>query len=668
MGILHDIRAAWSAPSVSDDGQWTTQGGSSGAYSAAYGGIITEQVALSNPVVFDCAHILMDAVGQSPAILYDRSGARGEERQRSTSALAYRLAEEPNDDQSAIEFKREMQQAAAFYRFAYAEITWRGTEPLDIRPRHPNRVRVETVGGRKRYGYLEDDGITWRGIVPADMLRVPGRPVLEYAGETLGHAIALERYSRNLFGRGIRPSVAIEAEKGVTYTDPQKHEIKRSLQQNHSGVNSGGAMWVPEGLHINAFGMTNKDAEYTAVRNALIGDITRYWRIPAYMVGLLESGTVSYASVSTQGIDFVVYCLMPWLVGWEQAMQRALVIDKRGQFVEFLTAQLLQGTTKERYDVYQVAIQNDIMNADEVRRLENLNPRAGGDGFLTPLNMTTGQARHVEAGSPADRLLQALTSDAAANVLRRETAALARLAEKAGPDAKAWEAGVREFYDGHAAYVAEKLKLPQPTAVAWTTQQQYAVLADGPGVVSEWTASRDREQELVALAMERADPSIAASVIGGLRSEVRDLRARQPVNVTTTVEPSAPASISVPVHIDSLAVTDEAMDRVGAHLADTVEASARSVIATVGETVAALSGDVADATAAVRDDHARAVESITDTVRDATARRPVRRDIFRDARGDITSYVEDDGAARRRVTVQRDESRRILGTHEEPVA
>jgi len=509
VGIIADIRAAWSAPSVSDDGHWTTQGGGGGAYSGAYGGIVTEEVALSNPVVFDCVHILMDAVGQSPAILYDRTGAKGDQRERATSSLAYRLAEQPNDEQSAIEFAREMQQAASFYPFAFAEVEWRGTEPANIRPRHPLRVRTERTAAGKRYGYLEDDGHTWRPILPADMLRVPGRPVLKYAGETLGHAIALERYSRNLFGRGIRPSVAIEAEKGVTYDDKQKSEIKRTLTTNHSGANSGGAMWVPEGLHINPFGMTNQEAEYTAVRNALIGDITRYWRIPAYMVGLLESGTVSYASVNTQGIDFVVYCLMPWLIGWEQAMQRDLIVDKRGQFVEFLTASLLRGTTKERYEVYAVAIDKGIMSVNEVRRLENLNPRAGGDVWLQPLNMTPAQARHVEAGSPADRLLQALTSDAAANVLRRETGALAKVAEKAGPDAKAWEAGVREFYDGHAAYVSEKLKLPLPAAVAYAASQQYAVLAEGPGIVTTWNGHQS--DRLAQLALSEGTREVTAA-------------------------------------------------------------------------------------------------------------------------------------------------------------
>gem|GEM_PF-5626605 len=487
MGTIGRILASWQAPSVNDDdtpGLWTTHG--AGVYAGTAAGIVCERDALTNPVVFDCNWILCDAVGQSPALLYDRTGPKGDERERSETALAYRLAEQPNDEQSAIEFKRQMQQSANFYHTAYAEIEWRGAEPVNIWPRHPSRMRVSRTPMGKRYEYLEDDARTLRPILRADLLRVPGRPVLEYAGQTLSHAIALETYSRNLFGKGIRPSVAIEAEKGVMYDDKQKADIRRTLVSNHSGSNSGGAMWIPEGLHINPWGMSNKDAEYSNIRTTLVGDIARYWRIPPYMIGLLESGTVSYASVNTQSIDFVVYCLMPWLVGWEQAIQRDLIVHKSSQFVEFLTAALMRGTTKERYEVYSVAINAGIMSVNEVRRLENLNPRAGGDVYMAPLNMAPVGARHVEAGSPADRLLQSLTHDAAANVLRRETGALAKLAEKSGPDAHAWERGVRDFYDGHASYVAEKLKLPIPAAVAWSAQQQYAVLADGPAVATTW--------------------------------------------------------------------------------------------------------------------------------------------------------------------------------------
>lgn len=485
--------------------------GDGGAYASASGVVITEHIALTNPVVNDCVGILKDAVGQVETVLYDRAGADGSERERSRSALAYRLRQQPNDDQTAIEFKREMQQAASFHDFAYGEIEWRGADPVNIWPRHPARIRVEVLaGGRKRYGYLEDDHTTWRPILPQDMLRVPGRPVLRYAGETIGRALALERYQSRLFGRGVKPSALISTDPSVNYTKAARDLLRDSIESEHGGTDrAGGVLILTDGLKYTQMGMTNQEAEYSALLSGITGDLARFWRIPPYMVGLLESGTVSYASVNTQGADFVVYCLMPWLVGWEQAMQRDLIVDKRGQFVEFLTASLMRGTTKERYEVYAIAIDRGIMSPNDARRLENMNARPGGDAYR-PLDLgTTTGPRHVEAGSPADRLLQALTSDAAANVLRRETGALARLAERAGPDARAWEAGVSAFYDSHPAYVAEKLKLPLTAAVAWSEQQRWAVLSEGPAIVSTWNG--DRSERLAQMALREGAPEVTAA-------------------------------------------------------------------------------------------------------------------------------------------------------------
>lgn len=505
MGLIRQVlTSVWSAPAVSDDGHWTTSSGP-GVIANSAGMVITEEQALRIPTVFGAVKLLAESVGQVPLILYDRiTNEAGDGRERSTTPLAYRLREQPNDEQTAFEFKRQMQQWACFYPYAYGEIEWRGSEPV-IWPRHPTRIGKEK-GGR-RYLYLEDDGITRRPILPTNILRIPGQPTLRYAGETLGQAQALERYATRLFGSTPRPQLAVQAEKGVVYDKLAKQRIRDELLTNR-GEFGDGITWVPEGLQIAPWGMTNEQAQYLGLRSGIISELTRWWRIPPYMVGLLESGTVSYASVSTQGIDFLVYTLMPWLVGWEQAVGRDLIVNKRDQFAEFLAAHLLRGTAKERYEVYKVAIENGIMSVNEVRRLENLNPRAGGDVYLTPLNMAP-SARHVEAGSPADRLLQALTRDAAGNVLRRETGALAKVAERSGSDAGAWERGVREFYQGHAAYVAEKLKVPMPAAVAYSALQQYQVLSEGPAVVATWNGQvTDR---LIDLALTEGTREVTAA-------------------------------------------------------------------------------------------------------------------------------------------------------------
>lgn len=500
MGFIGDILAAtgsWVAPAASNEGAWRTidEGYGAGVRS------VTESMALDIPTVWDCNKILCDSVGSAPALLYDRTADEG--RERAKGGLAYLLREQWNGEDTAIEFKRTMQQAANFYRYAYAEIEWSGTDPVAVYPMHPTRVKRVPLGGRRyRYEYLEDDGHTWRKLLPEQVLRIPGAPVLLHAEQTFQQALALMRYSTNTFIKGPKPATAIKAEKGVTFDKPARERIRAEITEASSGANAGGTLWVPEGLDIAPFGMTNEQAELSTLWGTVVGEITRYWRIPPYMVGLLESGTVSYASVDTQGVDFVVYTLMPWLVGWEQAIQRDLIVAKDSQFVEFLAAALMRGTTKERYEVYKLAIENGLMSPNEVRRLENLNPRQGGDIYRDINKTTTPTLRTAEKDSPAAHLLESLARDAAGRVVRRETGALAKLAENVGGDTAAWEAGVRDFYTKHASFVVEALKVAPAQATHYSDTQMWTVLADGPAAAATWYGPAT--EKLTTLALESA--------------------------------------------------------------------------------------------------------------------------------------------------------------------
>ena len=88
-----------------------------------------------------------------------------------------------------------------------------------------------------------------------------------------------------------------------------------------------------------------------------------------------------------------MYTLDPWVVRWEQAMQRALFSEgeKRQYFVKFNVDGLLRGDYQSRMNGYAVGRQNGWLSANDIRELENLNrisPELGGDLYLINGNMT----------------------------------------------------------------------------------------------------------------------------------------------------------------------------------------------------------------------------------------------------------------------------------------
>lgn len=501
MGVLAETWASWSPPSLDEEGHWRTVGDGP-VYISASGQVVTEDSALRLSAVWACQKIITEALSQTPCILYDRVSE--DSREKSTDALAYVLTTQPNDEQTPFEFFEMLGQHALFRRFAFAEIEWRGPTPAQVIPRHPDRIRRQKrPNGTKRYEYLEDDLQTWRALDDDAVMRIPGTPVLDHARDSFGMAQALQRYAASSFQKGIRPAGFIAQDPGTKFSDEAKLKIKARIQENHGGSeHAGGVLWLPEGLKWNQIGMTNDQAEFVAFSSFSVADVTRWFSVPPYRLGLLEPGTTSYASTKTFDVDFVVYTMMPWYVRFEQAISRDLIVDKRRRFVEFLTANLMRGTTAERYAVYAIALQWGILNVNEVRRLENKNPRSGGEVYYLPPNTAgpggpaaiSGTVGHIEAGSPADQLLQALVSGNAEREARRETATLAKLASRAGDDGKVFEAGVRLYYqDEVASDLAEHLHISEDEARAYASRRADAVLRNGDMAVDP--------QQLVTLAL-----------------------------------------------------------------------------------------------------------------------------------------------------------------------
>lgn len=108
------------------------------------------------------------------------------------------------------------------------------------------------------------------------------------------------------------------------------------------------------------------------------------------MVGDLEKS--SFSNIEQQSLEFVKYTLDPWVSRWEQAMTRVLLNDeeKARYTIKFNVDGLLRGDYQSRMNGYAIARQNGWMSANDIRRLEELDPlpyEAGGDLYLVNGNM-----------------------------------------------------------------------------------------------------------------------------------------------------------------------------------------------------------------------------------------------------------------------------------------
>ena len=81
------------------------------------------------------------------------------------------------------------------------------------------------------------------------------------------------------------------------------------------------------------------------------------------MVGDLEKS--SFSNIEQQSLEFVKYTLDPWVVRWEQSIQRTLLTseEKKTYFVKFNVEGLLRGDYQSRMSGYATARQNGWMSA-----------------------------------------------------------------------------------------------------------------------------------------------------------------------------------------------------------------------------------------------------------------------------------------------------------------
>lgn len=500
MGILAQGIAALSPD---HDGYYT----SSPAVWSLAGVNVGGDAAMRIAAVFACRRIIAETIGSLPCVTYRRLPNDGKEK--ATEHPLYELLhDQPNDEHDALEWFETMTGWAVIRGTAYSEIVSGPRGPVDqLIPHHPDRWKREKVrgsfGSATRYKLRGDDGVSERFLVSDEVFKlrgisddgIRGMAIGELAADTFGVALAAERHAARSFGTAPRPAMTFELPPGQRLSDEAHERLQNDLSE-YAGSGGQRALILEDGAKANAYGMTNEDAEFLATRKFSVNEICRWFRVPPHMVADLERAT--FSNIEHMGLEFIIYTMLPWFRRWEQAIRRDLIVAKQTYFAEFLVANFLRGDTKSRYEAYQIARSWGWLSVNDIRRLENMNPIPGGDDYRQPMNSNTGVGNRA-ATPTGTRMLSLLAGDAASRVVRKELAAMRKLADR---ENGAWEEGVRDFYGAHAPYVAGALHIDLAEARAWADKGRDELLADGPAALERWEADRSEQLAVIALRTE----------------------------------------------------------------------------------------------------------------------------------------------------------------------
>ena len=216
-----------------------------------------------------------------------------------------------------------------------------------------------------------------------------GLSPIRLARETLGLAKASEEYRSRFFANDARPGGILmnPGELG----DLAYARLRKAWDESHGGLNNRNRIAILEkGTTWQDVGVPPDDAQFIQGQEYQKSDIAAIFRVPSYKIGLLKPGTVSYASVEQQAIDFVVDCIRPWLVCWEERTTLALLTprERNRYFAEFLVDALLRGDSAQRASFYTAMFNIGALTQNEIRSKESLNGFGPeGDRHYIPYNM-----------------------------------------------------------------------------------------------------------------------------------------------------------------------------------------------------------------------------------------------------------------------------------------
>ena len=367
------------------------------------GKLVNEFTAMQTTAVYACVRILAETLAALPLQMYCYT-ATGKERVYN-HPLYHLLHDEPNPEMTSFIFRETLMSHLLIWGNAYAQII---RDRLGrVQGLYPLRLDKMTVcrdeRGKIFYLYTktgdENPNIKPYGQVALqkeEVLHIPGLGFdglvgyspIAMARNAVGMTMACEEYGASFFANGASPSGVLE-HPGVL-KDPAK--VRDSWNAVYRGTGNAHKVAVlEEGMKYQQIGIPPEEAQFLETRKFQLDEIARLYRIPPHMIGDLEKS--SFNNIEQQSMEFVKYTLDPWVIRWEQAMQKALFLpeEKKQYFLKFNVNGLMRGDYESRMTGYSIGRQNGWLSANDIREMEDMNPvpdEEGGNLYLVNGSMT----------------------------------------------------------------------------------------------------------------------------------------------------------------------------------------------------------------------------------------------------------------------------------------
>lgn len=357
---------------------------------------VNELTAMALTSVYACVKIIAWTLASLPLPVYQNLSPRG--KQRASGNPIYKLIhDEPNPEQTSFEWRALMSTFQNLWGAGVSEIEYNAAgKPVALWPIPPWCVEPLRIIETQQLLYR----ITLYGrqkiLRPENTLVFPAlstsrdywlSPIAQHR-ETIGAALAVKEFGARTFGQGTNPAGILSGLKFPK--EVSEDSLHSKFTDKYAGLgNAHRLMLLEDGVKFDRIGLPPQDAQYLETRKFDIAEIARIYNVPLHLLQEVSSSTSWGSGLEELNIGFVTFTLRPYLVQWEQEINRRLLNDSTEYFAEFLIEGLLRGKQLERFQAYAIARQWGWACPNDIREIENQNPLPGaqGDIYLVPMNM-----------------------------------------------------------------------------------------------------------------------------------------------------------------------------------------------------------------------------------------------------------------------------------------
>jgi HK97 family phage portal protein len=343
---------------------------------------ITIDQALTVPAVWAAVGFLSRSLANLPLHAFKATGDGNAERVG--GPLQRILNENPNSECTSFGFRQYFWQQCFTTGRGLAWVERAGSTVVAIWPIDATETYVKRVGGRKFYTYggkeyPAADVIDVPYMLKSDQLGVYG-PINQGA-KAINLALAMGDYAAGFFAGGGVPPLALSGPmpSGAEAMKRAQGDVKRAID----GAKERGEviMPIPAGYTLSPVGFDPAKGQMTEARRLQIEELSRIWGLPPVFLQDLTHGT--FSNTEQQDLHLVKHLLAQWAKALEEEMNLKIFGPVRNsRYVEHSLDGMQRGDFKSRMEGMGHAVQSALRTPNELRALDNLPPKDGGDNLF----------------------------------------------------------------------------------------------------------------------------------------------------------------------------------------------------------------------------------------------------------------------------------------------